>query len=82
MEIVPEVLKNYGQAIRHGHRHIYRSLPRMLTVWFDFGSTCAAQKSAQGKVCSPASWKPWCLSKPEIVLPAGQKGPRELSSDW
>ena len=50
MEIVPEVLKNYGQAIRHGHRHIYRSLPRMLTVWFDFGSTCAAQKTPPGKV--------------------------------
>jgi serine/threonine-protein kinase ATR len=46
MEIVPEVLQNYGRAVQHGHRHIYRSLPRMLTIWFDFGSTCAAQKQA------------------------------------
>ena len=28
-----QVLKYYTQSIRLGHRHIYKSLPRLLTLW-------------------------------------------------
>ena len=45
MEIVPEVLRSYARAVQHGHRHIHQVLPRMLTVWFDFGSACSAQRT-------------------------------------
>ena len=51
MEIAPEVVRNYGRAVQHGHRHIHQALPRMLTVWFDFGSACFAQRTpANNKV--------------------------------
>ena len=38
LEILPEVIRNYGLAVHYGHRHIFQSLPRLLTLWFDFGS--------------------------------------------
>ena len=31
-------MRNYGLAVQYGHRHIFQSLPRLLTLWFDFGS--------------------------------------------
>ena len=37
-EYVPLVLKNYGECIQHGTKTIYQSMPRMLTVWFEFGN--------------------------------------------
>lgn len=35
---VAQVIKNYGKAVGCGNRHIYQSLPRLLTVWFEFGT--------------------------------------------
>jgi hypothetical protein len=35
MEILPEVLRNYGRAVQFGNCNIYQSLPRMLTIWFE-----------------------------------------------
>ncbi|UPR01432.1 phosphatidylinositol kinase [Chloropicon primus] len=37
-EYIPLVLKNYGECIQHGTKTIYQSMPRMLTVWFEFGN--------------------------------------------
>ena len=39
LSFLPEVLRNYGKSVQAGSRHIYRSLPRLLTLWFDFGSS-------------------------------------------
>ncbi|KAK9807336.1 hypothetical protein WJX73_002849 [Symbiochloris irregularis] len=39
-DILKEVLYNYGTSVQHGIRHVYQTLPRMLTVWFEFGSYC------------------------------------------
>ena len=40
MEYVADVIRNYGSSVQHGHRHIYQSVPRLLTVWFEFGTHC------------------------------------------
>ncbi|KAK9914842.1 hypothetical protein WJX75_001188 [Coccomyxa subellipsoidea] len=42
MEILPEVLRNYGRAVQFGNCNIYQSLPRMLTIWFEYGDYCYA----------------------------------------
>jgi serine/threonine-protein kinase ATR len=42
LTFLPEVLRNYGRSVQYGSRHIYRSLPRLLTLWFDFGASVAA----------------------------------------
>jgi len=59
MEVLPEVLRNYGRAVQHGNRNIYQSLPRMLTIWFQYGDYCCANaKPADNRVRSispPAS---------------------------
>lgn len=44
-DILKEVLHNYGSSVQHGIRHVYQSLPRLLTVWFDYGSHCLSKPS-------------------------------------
>lgn len=60
MEVLPEVLRNYGRAVQHGNRNIYQSLPRMLTIWFQYGDYCCANaKHADNRV---RSISPSCLA--------------------
>ena len=35
---LPEVIEAYGQCVIAGSENIYRSLPRMLTLWYEFGA--------------------------------------------
>ena len=41
LDYVVEVIQHYATSLRHGHRHAYESLPRMLTLWFDVGAAAA-----------------------------------------
>ena len=52
MDILPEVIKNYGQAVQHGHRQIFQALPRLLTLWTGFGEEMAREQV--GKVWWPS----------------------------
>ncbi len=45
IELLPELLRNYGRAVEHGNRNIYQALPRMLTIWFEYGDYCCANIS-------------------------------------
>ncbi|KAI3426356.1 hypothetical protein D9Q98_008728 [Chlorella vulgaris] len=38
LEILPDVIKSYGMSMMYGTAHTSQSLPRMLTLWFDFGT--------------------------------------------
>ena len=49
-DILKEVLHNYGESVKHGIRHVYQSLPRLLTVWYEYGSHCL-QKPQSKRVC-------------------------------
>ena len=46
LEILPDVIKSYGLSMMHGHQHTSQSLPRMLTLWFEFGTFLQAFRSA------------------------------------
>uniref|UniRef100_A0A0R0I0C7 Serine/threonine-protein kinase ATR n=1 Tax=Glycine max TaxID=3847 RepID=A0A0R0I0C7_SOYBN len=35
---VPEVLLFYAKGLHRGHKNLFQALPRLLTLWFDFGS--------------------------------------------
>ena len=54
MEAVPQVLRHYGQAVRLGTAYLHQALPRLLTVYFDFGSHCCQNRPADSRV-RPAS---------------------------
>ena len=32
------VVQNFSASLNHGSQYIYQSMPRMLTLWLDFGS--------------------------------------------
>ena len=40
------MIKSYGLSMMHGHQHTSQSLPRMLTLWFEFGTFLQAFRSA------------------------------------
>ncbi|CAL9022861.1 unnamed protein product [Prunus brigantina] len=35
---VPDVLLFYAKGLHRGHKNLFQALPRLLTLWFDFGS--------------------------------------------
>jgi serine/threonine-protein kinase ATR len=43
-DYVIEVITHYATSLRYGHRHVYETLPRMLTLWFDITSAAAAHE--------------------------------------
>ena len=32
------VLLHYGNALRYGNKYIYQCMPRLLSLWLDFGA--------------------------------------------
>lgn len=42
-DFIPFVLKHYGQSLQFGNKFIYQSMPRLLTIWLDFGATVSDQ---------------------------------------
>ncbi len=47
LNFLPYVLTNYGGALAHGHRYIFHSMPRLLTLWLDFGSSVPTDKKSK-----------------------------------
>ncbi|CAM1327849.1 ATR (predicted) [Pycnogonum litorale] len=40
------IVKHFGTSLQYGCRHVYQSLPRLLSIWLDFGSQLTiAQKT-------------------------------------
>ncbi|KAI0215805.1 Serine/threonine-protein kinase ATR [Lamellibrachia satsuma] len=37
-EFVIQVVQYFGQSLLHGNQYIYQSMPRMLTLWLDYGA--------------------------------------------
>ena len=46
LEMLPDVIKSYGMSMMYGHSHTSQSLPRMLTLWFEFGTFLHAFRAA------------------------------------
>ncbi|XP_047134569.1 serine/threonine-protein kinase atr isoform X1 [Hydra vulgaris] len=40
------VIKHYGESLHYGNKYIYQSMPRLLTLWLDFG--VAAYQAIEG----------------------------------
>lgn len=36
---LPDVILYYAKGLHKGHRHLFQALPRLLTLWFEFGSS-------------------------------------------
>jgi hypothetical protein len=43
------VIQSYGASLEHGHRHVLQSLPRLLTLYFDYGQEVAGRKGQSSK---------------------------------
>ncbi|KAG8368042.1 hypothetical protein BUALT_Bualt15G0004300 [Buddleja alternifolia] len=57
---LPDVLLFYAKGLHRGHKNLFQALPRLLTLWFDFGSvyyrsnlqSSKDMKNVQGKIMS------------------------------
>ncbi|XP_059653895.1 serine/threonine-protein kinase ATR [Cornus florida] len=57
---LPDVLLFYAKGLHRGHKNLFQALPRLLTLWFEFGSfyqrsglsSNKDMKNVQGKVLS------------------------------
>lgn len=45
LECLPLVIRHYGDSLRHGSHYIYQSMPRLLSVWMDFGAEVVKSSS-------------------------------------
>ena len=43
-----EALKEYGEALRLGLKHVFQALPRFLTLWFELTGISVTDKSLDG----------------------------------
>ena len=46
--IVIAIIAYYGNSLRFGHAHVFHSLPRILTLFFDYGAAAEAARGAGG----------------------------------
>ncbi|MCD7463303.1 hypothetical protein HAX54_050313 [Datura stramonium] len=46
---LPDVLLFYAKGLHRGHRNLFQALPRLLTLWFDFGSVYHISSSSANK---------------------------------
>ncbi|KAJ0089365.1 hypothetical protein Patl1_32854 [Pistacia atlantica] len=79
---LPDVLLFYAKGLHRGHKNLFQALPRLLTLWFDFGSFYQRSglssnkdlKSVHGKLMSimRGCWKDlppyqWLTVLPQLV---------------
>jgi len=48
-DFITQVVQFFGQSLQYGSEHIYQSMPRMLTLWLDYGAEVVASDSAGEK---------------------------------
>ncbi|XP_059445807.1 serine/threonine-protein kinase ATR isoform X2 [Corylus avellana] len=46
---VPDVLLFYAKGLHRGHKNLFQALPRLLTLWFEFGSIYQRSGSSSNK---------------------------------
>ncbi|GFR86846.1 serine/threonine-protein kinase atr, partial [Elysia marginata] len=49
-EFIIHVVRFFGQSLKYGNQHIYQSLPRLLSLWLDYGTAVVdAEKKDRSK---------------------------------
>ncbi|KAL4227217.1 hypothetical protein ACF0H5_012662 [Mactra antiquata] len=57
-EFMIHVVKNLGTSLYYGNQFIYQSLPRLLSLWLDYGTSVVEQeKKMKGSLTSSASYQ-------------------------
>lgn len=53
-EFVVHVVKNLGTSLHYGNQFIYQSLPRLLSLWLDFGTSVVNQEKRERSKSAPS----------------------------
>ncbi|XP_060578307.1 serine/threonine-protein kinase ATR-like [Ruditapes philippinarum] len=62
-EFVVHVVKNLATSLRYGNQFIYQSLPRLLSLWLDFGTSVVDQEKRERSKGSSSSSSSQSLQK-------------------
>jgi hypothetical protein len=44
-----KVVATYAQCLEYGTQHVYEALPRLLTIWLEFGTAVVATAAASSQ---------------------------------
>ena len=72
-DFVVHVVKNFGQSLLYGNQYIYQSMPRLLTLWLDYGAH-VSELERSNKVGKAAA----VMAKLHKVSMMGVKGQRYM----
>ena len=48
-DFIVQVVQFFGQSLQYGSQHIYQSMPRMLSLWLDYGAEVVASETSAEK---------------------------------
>ncbi|CAG0925498.1 unnamed protein product, partial [Notodromas monacha] len=48
-DLVHTIVTSYGKSLVYGFRHVYEALPRLLTLWMEFGTAIETVRSSSSK---------------------------------
>ena len=63
-----DAMLHYAKALRKGHKYLFQSMPRLLTLWFDFGAHFTGDAARLPKAAQSDSQKVRLFCKPETLL--------------
>ncbi|KAK4562116.1 hypothetical protein RGQ29_004827, partial [Quercus rubra] len=63
---VPDVLLFYARGLHRGHKNLFQALPRLLTLWFEFGSFYLVLSIMRGCLNDLPAYQ-WLTVLPQLV---------------
>ncbi|XP_055865310.1 serine/threonine-protein kinase ATR-like isoform X2 [Biomphalaria glabrata] len=75
-DFIIHVVKNFGMSLKYGNQHIYQSLPRLLSLWLDYGTAVVENetKDKLGKMAAKIQIQKTVLKRiNEIILQLNQQ---------
>ncbi|KAI3834279.1 hypothetical protein MKX03_030086 [Papaver bracteatum] len=61
LSYLPDVLLFYAKGLHRGHKNLYQALPRLLTLWFDFGSKYYREGLSSNKEIKSVHQRVMCI---------------------
>ncbi|GAB2267814.1 hypothetical protein Dimus_002790 [Dionaea muscipula] len=69
---LPDVLLFYAKGLHRGHKNLFQALPRLLTLWFEFGSLYQRSSSPSNKDLKNVNEKVMAIMRGCLKLPTYQ----------
>ncbi|XP_076342765.1 serine/threonine-protein kinase atr-like [Tachypleus tridentatus] len=56
-EVIVHMVQCYGRSLQYGCRHLFHSMPRMLSLWFDLGTQVVEHQKSKKPPQNLEQWE-------------------------